>query len=760
MELNTVSTDSTLSADSFRLSLSQLDSLLRGEMQNPAEVLGPRRLKMEGKEAIGVRAYLPEFEQAWLVDTRRNVQRPMRRVHPQGIFEGYLDGSAVVSEGSLIDNTPTAVPYRLRVANNDGKITEMHDPYATPSLISDFDKHLFNSGRHWQLYNRLGAHIRNVDGVEGVNFAVWAPNAQSVQLVGDFNCWDGRSHAMNKHIPAGIWELFVPNIGQGMKYKFRVKTCDGQTIDKTDPFGYYAELPPRTASVVHSLDRFNWQDATWMRRRAEENQMEKPISIYEVHLGSWRKREGGVHGWMNYRDLAHELVSYCKEMGFTHIELLPVSEHPFTGSWGYQTVGYFSVTSRYGTPDDFMYFVDYCHRNEIGVILDWVPAHFPKDSHGLRKFDGTALFEHDDPRQGEHPDWGTLIFNYGRTEVANFLISNALFWLDKYHIDGLRVDAVASMLYLDYSRKEGEWIPNRYGGRENLEAIQMIKDFNEQAHLQYPGVLTIAEESTAWPGVSRPTYDNGLGFTLKWNMGWMNDTLRYIRHEPIHRQYHHNELTFSMVYAFTENFVLPLSHDEVVHGKGSLIAQMAGDLWQKFANLRLLYSYMWTHPGKKILFMGSELAQWHEWNYDTELQWDLLQWDTHRGIQKLVADLNRVLRNESALHQVDFDSSGFEWIDCMNPEDSTLSFIRKSKHNNDFVVVACNFTPVVRNYRIGLPRAGYYREIFNSDSIHYGGSNVGNFPGVHADANHAHFGRPHSLQMTLPPLATVIFKPE
>ncbi len=729
-------------------------------MANPGEVLGPRRVQIDGQEAIGVRAYLPDFEQAWLLDVRRNVQRPMRRVHPQGIFEGFLDSTAVVSESGLADNAGAAINYRLRVASSDGKITEMHDPYATSSFITDFDKYLFNAGKHWQIYNRLGAHLRSVDGVNGVNFAVWAPNAQSVQVVGDFNCWDGRSHAMNKHVPAGIWELFVPNIGPGMKYKFRVRTCDGQTIDKTDPYGFFAELPPRTASIVQPLDRYEWQDGDWMQRRAAENQLEKPMSVYEVHLGSWKKREGGVHGWMNYRDLAHELVAYCKEMGFTHLELLPVSEHPFTGSWGYQTVGYFSVTSRYGTPEDFMYFVDYCHRNGIGVILDWVPAHFPKDGHGLRRFDGSALYEHEDPRQGEHPDWGTMIFNFGRTEVANFLISNALFWLDKYHIDGLRVDAVASMLYLDYSRKEGEWVPNRYGGRENLEAIQLLKDFNEQAHAQHPGVLTIAEESTAWPGVSRPTYSNGLGFSLKWNMGWMNDTLRYIRHEPVHRKYHHNELTFSMVYAFTENFTLPLSHDEVVHGKGSLIAQMAGDLWQKFANLRLLYSYMWTHPGKKLLFMGSELAQWHEWNYDGELQWDLLQWDTHRGIQKLIADLNRVLRQEPSLYQVDFDGAGFEWIDCMSAEESVLGFVRKAKNSQDSVLVVSNFTPVVRPYRLGVPRAGFYREIFNSDSAHYGGSNVGNFPGIQANANQGHHGRPHSIDLQLPPLATVIFKPE
>jgi 1,4-alpha-glucan branching enzyme len=563
---------------------------------------------------------------------------------------------------------------------------------------------------------------------------------------------------MQKQIPSGIWELFVPQIGAGQKYKYRIRMQDGQVVDKTDPYGVYAELPPRTASIVTSLDDYTWQDDRWMERRRNENQLDKPMSVYEVHLGSWKKCEHGVHGWMNYRDLAHQLVQYCKEMGFTHLELLPVSEHPFTGSWGYQTVGYFAATSRYGTPEDFMYFVDHCHQNGIGVIIDWVPAHFPKDSHGLRQFDGSALYEHSDPRQGEHPDWGTMIFNFGRNEVRNFLIANALFWLEKYHIDGLRVDAVASMLYLDYSRKQGEWVPNVHGGRENLEAIHLLREFNVQAHSQHPGVLTIAEDSTAWPGVSRPTDFGGLGFSLKWNMGWMNDTLRYMRHDPIHRQHHHGELTFSLIYAFTENFTLPLSHDEVVHGKGALIAQMAGDLWQKFANVRLLYSYMWTHPGKNLLFMGCELAQWHEWNYDSQLQWDLLDWDTHRGVKKLVADLNHLVQREPALYEQDFNGEGFEWIDCMNAQDSVLGYIRKAKDPNDFVVVCSNFTPVVRQYRMGVPKPGFYKEIFNSDSVHYAGTNVGNYPGVVAEEDASSHGRPSSILITLPPLATLVFK--
>jgi 1,4-alpha-glucan branching enzyme len=744
-----------------QFSLRNLSSVIEGTTADPAGFLGPHEVEVNGRKAISVRAYLPQGQQAWLLDEAAGLRRPMRRIHPSGLFEGLLPVESNSRTLTVDSNAPKpSIPhYRLRVANHDGNISEMHDPYAVPSLFTDFDRYLFGTGQHWKIYDKMGAHVRVVDGQAGVNFSVWAPNAQSVQVIGDFNHWDGRSHTMQKQIPSGIWELFVPNVNAGSKYKFRVRSFDGQTIDKTDPYGFYAELPPRTASIVQPLDGYSWNDGGWMEQRANSNPLNKPMSVYEVHLGSWRKSSNGVHGWMNYRDIAHQLVTYCKEMGFTHIEMLPVSEHPFTGSWGYQTVGYFSCTSRYGSPEDFMYLVDHCHQNGIGVIIDWVPAHFPKDAHGLRRFDGTALYEHEDPRQGEHPDWGTMIFNFGRTEIRNFLVANSLFWLDKYHIDGLRVDAVASMLYLDYSRKEGEWVPNAYGGRENLEAIHLLREFNEQAHTQYPGVLTIAEESTAWPGVSRPTSHGGLGFSVKWNMGWMNDTLRYMRHEPIHRKYHHNELTFSLIYAFTENFALPLSHDEVVHGKGALIAQMSGDLWQKFANLRLLYSYMWTHPGKKLLFMGSELAQWHEWNYDSEIQWDLLQWDTHRGIQKLVADLNHLVQREPALHEMDFDGQGFEWIDCMNGDDSVLSYMRKAQDPNDFLVVAANFTPVVRRYRLALPKAGYYREVFNSDSSYYSGSNVGNYPGVHADAHHGHHGRPCSVEINLPPLGISILKP-
>ena len=624
--------------------------------------------------------------------------------------------------------------------------------------FSDYDCHLLGEGTHWGIYQLLGAHLETVDGVEGVHFGVWAPNADSIQVVGDFNAWTGSDHEMRKLIPSGIWELFIPEASEGEAYKFRLQS-GGNTLEKSDPFGFAAEIPPRTASIVSDLDRYVWGDADWLQSRAQSNGLNAPIPIYEVHLGSWQRDEDHENGWFSYRELAHRLVEYCTRMGYTHLQLLPVSEHPFTGSWGYQTVGYYAATSRYGTPQDLMYFIDYCHQHGLGVILDWVPAHFPRDAHGLRQFDGTALYEHADPRQGEHPDWGTMVFNYDRNEVRNFLLANALFWLDKYHIDGLRVDAVASMLYLDYSREEGEWIPNEFGGRENLGAVSLLKEFNEKVHLEYPGVLTIAEESTAWGGVSRPTYLGGLGFSLKWNMGWMNDTLRYMRHEPIHRKFHHDELTFSLIYAFTENFCLPLSHDEVVHGKGSLLDQMPGDLWQKFANLRLLYTYMWTHPGKNLLFMGSDFGQWNEWNHDDGLQWDLLQWDSHKGLQACVADLNRIYRSEPALHEVDFDPEGFEWIDCNDYENSTICYLRRARDPSDFLVVCCNFTPVVRNhYHIGVPEFTRYEEIFNSDSTYYDGSDVGNGTGVLATRNPLH-GRPYSLELTIPPLGVTILKP-
>jgi 1,4-alpha-glucan branching enzyme len=724
--------------------------LIEERDENPFGLLGPHIVEDQGRQALAVRAYFPHSSQAWVVDPAAapGASQPMRRIHPAGLFEAICP----------MPTTGSANKYLLQTADESGNRATMHDPYAFPNLMTEYDLYLLSEGTHWRSYDRLGAQLRTVDGVQGVNFAVWAPNATSVSVIGDFNNWDSRRHPMRKHIPSGFWELFVPGLTEGTLYKYRVKHND-EVFEKSDPYGFAAELPPRTASKVVSLDRYKWSDADWMVKRLEANKLEAPMSIYEVHLGSWRRPGDDHHRWMTYRELAHAMVDYAQEMGFTHLELLPVSEHPFSGSWGYQTVGYFAPTSRYGSPEDFMYFVDHCHQSGLGVILDWVPAHFPRDGHGLARFDGTALYEHADPRKGEHKDWGTLIFNYGRHEVRNFLLSNALFWMDKYHIDGLRVDAVASMIYLDYSREAGEWIPNEFGGRENLEAISLLKELNVQSHSQYPGTLTIAEESTAWPGVSRPTYVGGLGFSLKWNMGWMNDTTRYMRHDPIHRKYHHDELTFSLIYAFHENFVLPLSHDEVVHGKGSILDQMPGDLWQKFANMRLLYSYMWTHPGKKLLFMGDEFAQWNEWNYDTSLQWDLLQWESHQGVQKMVQDINRLYRKEPALYEVDFDPSGFEWIDCRNCDESVLGYIRRAKDPNDFLVVACNFTPSPRlSHRLGVPELCWYDEVFNSDSMYYSGSNLGNGPGVMAEAVGSH-GRPASIQIAIPPLALTVLKP-
>ncbi|QDV63268.1 1,4-alpha-glucan branching protein GlgB [Crateriforma conspicua] len=744
--------------------LSVVNSLVSGHMENPSSVLGPHTIDYCGQTATAIRSYLPEAQSAWVIDSAGQ-RRTMRRLHPAGFFEAICDPVVDEPIRAEEDGDPTTRSsahsrYRIQMADKTGELREVNDPYAAPSILTDFDRYLLGEGRHYQLYERLGAQVRTIDGQAGVNFAVWAPNARTVQIVGDFNGWDGRQHTARIHPHLGIWELFIPGAKVGDRYKFRLLTEHGEWVDKSDPVGFAAELPPLTASIVADLTVHSWQDEEWMEQRAAQDPLHTPMNVFEVHLGSWMKGPGRPHGWLDYRDLAKRLAEYCHRMNFTHVELMPVSEHPFSGSWGYQAVGYFAPTSRHGSPEDFMYFVDYMHRNGIGVIVDWVPAHFPKDGHGLARFDGTALYEHADPRQGEHPDWGTMIFNYGRNEVRNFLIGNALFWLDKYHIDGLRVDAVASMLYLDYSRESGDWVPNQYGGRENLEAIDFLRDFNIAVHEQFPGAITAAEESTAWPGVSRPTYDGGLGFTYKWNMGWMNDTLSYMRHEPIHRKYHQNELTFSLIYAFTENFVLPLSHDEVVHGKGSLISQMPGDMWQKFANLRLLYSYMWTHPGKNLLFMGGEFGQWNEWDSEAGPDWILLDFDTHRGVQQLVSDLNKLVIKNPSLHELDFSGDGFEWVDCQNAEDSVLIYLRKGLDDAPPILVCCNFTPVIRkDYRIGVPQSGYWKEIFNSDSEAYGGSNMGNYPGRESTGV-GHHMRPDSIQVDLPPLAVTIFRLE
>jgi 1,4-alpha-glucan branching enzyme len=751
-----------------QLSLSAIGQIISGQHENPGSLLGVHPISYKGTPATAVRSFLPQAKAAWIIDTASGRRRPMRQIHPAGFFEAICEGTMNENDMSSQDGNGTASAtesrYRIQATNQNGEIVESSstnviDPSTVPSILTDFDRYLVGEGKHHQLYERLGAQLRCVNGVDGVHFSVWAPNARTVQIVGDFNGWDGRGHnAVGSDL--GIWELFVPNAKVGHKYKFRLQDLHGQWIDKTDPMGFAAELPPLTASIVSDLSVHTWNDAAWMEKRSEWNALHEPMNVYEVHLGSWQKGPGRTHGWLNYRDLARKLVDYCRRMNFTHIELMPVSEHPFSGSWGYQAVGYFAPTSRHGSPEDFMYFVDHMHQNGIGVLIDWVPAHFPKDGHGLAKFDGSALYEHSDVRQGEHPDWGTLIFNYGRNEVRNFLIANALFWLDKYHIDGLRVDAVASMLYLDYSREEGEWVPNQYGGRENLEAMDFLREFNVAVHEKFPGVVTAAEESTAFPGVSRPVYDGGLGFTYKWNMGWMNDTLEYFQKEPIHRSHHQNDLTFSLIYAFTENFMLPLSHDEVVHGKGALLAQMPGDMWQKFANLRLLYSYMWTHPGKKLLFMGGEMGQWNEWNHEDGPQWELLDFDTHRGIQQLVSDLNRIVIENPSLHQLDFNYEGFEWIDSMNWQDSSLVYMRKGLEGAAPILVCCNFTPVLREgYRVGVPHCGHWKEIFNSDSEAYGGSNQGNYPGCDTTGIE-HHERPDSIKVTLPPLGVSILRYE
>jgi 1,4-alpha-glucan branching enzyme len=629
----------------------------------------------------------------------------------------------------------------------------------TTATLTDYDVYLWAEGTHARSYEKLGAHLAERDGVGGTQFAVWAPNARRVCVVGDFNGWDPDRHPLRPVRSSGIWEGFLPHVGQGALYKYAITSqVDNYTVEKADPYAFAAEIRPQTASKVWDLSGYDWGDEEWMRRRGQAQALGAPLSIYEVHLGSWRRVPEEGNRWLSYRELAPLLADYVHHMGFTHVELLPVTEHPLDASWGYQTIGYFAPTSRFGTPQDFMYLIDHLHQKGIGVILDWVPAHFPRDGHGLGYFDGTHLYEHEDPRKGAHTDWGTFIFNYGRHEVSSFLISNALFWLDRYHIDGLRVDAVASMLYLDYSRKAGEWVPNDYGGRENLEALAFLRRLNETVYGEFPDAVTFAEESTAWPMVSRPTHLGGLGFGYKWDMGWMHDTLSYLALDPVHRKYHHNRLTFRGLYAFTENYVLPLSHDEVVHGKGSLISKMPGDDWQKFANLRLLYGYMYAQPGKKLLFMGGEFGQWHEWNQDQSLDWHLLEWHLHHGLQRWLRDLNTFYRGEPAFHELDCDPAGFEWIDANDSEQSVLSFLRKGPKPGGEVVVVCNFTPVPRhNYRVGVSHGGRWEEVLNSDAHLYGGSGQGNLGGVTAAPVPCH-GRDYTLHVTLPPLGMVAFK--
>jgi 1,4-alpha-glucan branching enzyme len=732
-------------------SQSDIDLIIHANHWNPFTVLGLHEVAGDGgpvKDWV-IRVFLPEARAAWVVDLERGEPGElvsMERIHSDGLFQ------------VLVKDRLEPFPYRIKIENHEGHTWDQVDPYRFGPVLTDFDLHLLGEGTHLRNYERLGAHLRLHEGFRGVHFAVWAPNAQRVSVTGNFNHWDGRRHPMRNRGATGIWELFIPDLCEGEVYKFEIKSRNhGYLVQKSDPYGFAAELRPKTASMVWDLSKFTWNDEEWMASRARRQALDGPIAVYEVHLASW-KRKGDGEGFLNYRELAHDLAEHLEHTQFTHIELLPITEHPFDGSWGYQPVGYFAPTARHGSPDDFAYFVDHLHRHGIGVLLDWVPAHFPNDLHGLGYFDGTHLYEHSDPRLGEHRDWGTKIFNYGRPEVRNFLFGNALFWLDRYHIDGLRVDAVASMLYLDYSRKPGEWVHNMFGGNENLEAIDFLKRLNEICHHAHPGILTIAEESTSWSGVSRPTYLGGLGFSLKWNMGWMNDTLRYMSKDPVYRKYEHGSLTFSMIYAFSENFVLPLSHDEVVHGKRALLDKMPGDLWQKFANLRMLYGYMYGHPGKKLLFMGAELGQWREWNHDESIDWHMLQWRDHQGILRLVRDLNRLYRAEPSLHEVDFDWPGYQWLELHDWENSVIAFLRLAKNPDDSMVVVCNFTPVIRDqYRIGVPSGGFYREVLNTDAEFYGGSNVGNQGGVWAIPE-PYAGRPFQLCLRLPPLATIYLK--
>ncbi|HSB95576.1 MAG TPA: 1,4-alpha-glucan branching protein GlgB [Spongiibacteraceae bacterium] len=716
-----------------------LHRVVDGRHHDAFEVLGRHR---EGQRYCA-RVYIPHAQNVSLLSNKEAATwLPMQRIAATDFFEYWQAADEV---------TPH---LEVRWRDRSDREHRAIEPYTFAPQLQDFDLHLFGEGKHWHIYRVLGAHPHRVDGIDGILFATWAPNAERISVVGDFNDWDGRRHPMRVRGGSGVWELFLPNIAVGALYKFEVRSRSGEVQQKADPYGAQFERRPQTASIIAGPIAHQWSDSEWLSRRTSSAWLHAPLSIYEVHLGSWQRHVDG--GFINYRELAQRLVDYVKPLGFTHIELLPITEHPLDDSWGYQSTGYYAPTSRFGDADDFRFFVDHCHQHGIGVLLDWVPAHFPKDAHALARFDGTPLYEHADPQRGEHRDWGTLIYNFGRNEVKNFLLANANFWLEEFHLDGLRVDAVASMLYLDYSRKAGEWQPNIHGGNENLEAIAFLRELNELTHGRHPGTLIIAEESTAWPQVTRPTWLGGLGFSMKWNMGWMHDSLDYLSKDPIHRHYHHDRLTFGLLYAFSENFVLPFSHDEVVHGKYSMIEKMPGDLWQKFANLRLLYTYMYTYPGAKLLFMGAELGQWQEWSHARALDWPLLDYPNHRGLHKLVGDLNHLYRMEPSLHRLSFAEQGFEWIDCHDATQSVISYLRKDEH--EFTVVILNFTPLPRrDYRIGLPRAGVYRELLNSDSEYYAGSNLGNAPYLRT-VPQTWMGRPHSLTLTLPPLSGLVLK--
>ncbi|OKH26381.1 1,4-alpha-glucan branching enzyme [Chroogloeocystis siderophila] len=750
---------------SMTIAPEQVERIVWNQHDDPFEVLGSHPIEQDGKTVWVVRAYLPNASAAWVIRPEARIEHQMHPVHHPHFFECTIDVSELAN-------------YQLKIKEGEHERV-IYDPYAFRSpKLTDFDLHLFSEGNHHRIYEKLGAHLTEVDGVKGVYFAVWAPNARNVSILGDFNSWDGRKHQMRKGV-TGIWELFIPEIKVGDRYKYEIKNFDGHIYEKSDPYGFQQEVRPKTASIVADLDAYAWNDAEWMEQRRHTDSLTQPISVYEVHLGSWlhaastepaklpngetepvvqvSELQPGAR-FLTYRELAAKLIPYVKDLGYTHIEMLPIAEHPFDGSWGYQVTGYYACTSRYGSPEDFMYFIDQCHQNGIGVIVDWVPGHFPKDGHGLAFFDGTHLYEHADPRKGEHKEWGTLVFNYSRHEVRNFLVANALFWFDKYHIDGIRVDAVASMLYLDYCRKEGEWLPNQYGGRENIEAAEFLRQTNHVIFSYFPGILSIAEESTDWPMVSWPTYTGGLGFNLKWNMGWMHDMLDYFSMDPWFRQFHQNNITFSMWYHHSENFMLALSHDEVVHGKSNIIGKMPGDRWQKFASVRCLFTYMFAHPGKKTLFMGMEFGQWSEWNVWGDLEWHLLQYEPHQQLKRFMKDVNHLYRAEPALYTQDFGQAGFEWIDCSDNRHSVVSFIRRGKDPEDFVIVVCNFTPQPHShYRIGVPEFGFYTEIFNSDAREYGGSNMGNLGGKWAEEWSYH-NHSYSIDLCLPPLGVLILK--